>query len=97
MMLGTEREEVVESHLVKVIEDGLDGYCLKLKWLGGVGFPDRTILLPGGRIAFAELKRPKGGRKGPLQGWWREMLHKLGFKCEFLKTIAEVDAFVAFL
>ncbi len=35
-------------------------FCLKLQANGVVGFPDRTVLLPGGRCIFIEFKSPDG-------------------------------------
>lgn len=86
-------ESSIESYLVKCIE-ARGGICIKLTAFPIIGWPDRTILLPGGRAAFAELKRPKGGRRGRLQVYWRELLRRLGFKCEFLRTKEEVINFV---
>jgi hypothetical protein len=87
------REVTIENYLVACVE-ARNGICLKLTAFPIVGWPDRTILLPGGRVAFAELKRPIGGRKGKLQPYWRNLLRRFGFKCEFLRTKDEVDAFV---
>jgi hypothetical protein len=89
-------ESCVETYLVNRTEQR-GGVALKLKWMGGIGFPDRTILLPGGKIAFAEVKRPIGGRKGPLQDYWRNLLRNLGFRCEYLKTLDQVDGYLCSL
>lgn len=86
-------EVSIEEHLRNSIEVCFEGLCLKLKWLGGVGFPDRVILLPGGRVIFVELKRPDG-RKGPLQPWWANTLTRLGFHHEWIWSHAGVDRFV---
>lgn len=83
----------IEEYLRHWIEDSLGGLCLKLKWLGGVGFPDRVILLPGGHVIFVELKRPDG-RKGPLQPWWAATLKRLGFRHEWIWSTAGVSRFV---
>ena len=45
------------------------------------GFPDKTILLPGGITVFAELKRPKGEIR-PGQPYWRKRLQGMGFKAD---------------
>jgi hypothetical protein len=87
------KEKAIESYLVNRVAQ-LGGVALKLKWLGGVGFPDRVCLFPRGRIAFAELKRPVGGRKGAHQGTWNTYLRKLGFDCQFISTLDGVDAFL---
>lgn len=55
------------------------GLCLKWVCPGWSGVPDRIVLLPGGRIIFCELKRPKGGRLSDLQEWWARRLIDLGF------------------
>ena len=39
-------------------EQGL--FCLKLAAQGVVGFPDRSIILPGGTLACIEFKSPTG-------------------------------------
>ena len=49
----------------KDVEDAFVQYAknngcraLKLRFLSGRGFPDRTVLCPGGRMFFIEFKRP---------------------------------------
>ena len=87
-------ERDLEAKLVREIK-AMGGLCLKWICPGFVGVPDRIILLPGGRIAFAELKRPKGSRVAPLQKYWRRVLLGLGFRHylvyteDDLKNIAE--------
>ena len=76
MMTALERD--IEMALVAMIKRH-GGMCLKWVCPGWSGVPDRIILLPGGHIIFAELKRPKGGKVSPMQQWWREQLTKLGF------------------
>ena len=44
----------------------LGGLALKLTCLWFTGWPDRTVLLPGGRIVFAELKTT-GKKLSPRQ------------------------------
>lgn len=74
----TPLERDIEKALVAMIKSR-GGLCLKWVCPGWAGVPDRIILLPGGHIIFAELKRPKGGKVSPLQQWWREKLSELGF------------------
>lgn len=74
----TTLEKEIEQKLVKMVKNH-GGLCLKWVCPGWSGVPDRIILLPGGRVIFAETKRPKGGRVSELQKWWRKKLHSLGF------------------
>lgn len=74
----TQLERDIEKKLRLMVEHH-GGLCLKWVCPGWSGVPDRIILLPGGHVIFAELKRPKGGKVDRLQKWWRERLQKLGF------------------
>ena len=74
----TELEKDIERSLVSCVRKR-GGYCLKWVCPGWSGVPDRIILLPGGRIIFAELKRPKGGKLSERQKWWAKKLTDLGF------------------
>ena len=78
MMTVLEKE--IEAKLVKLVKQ-TGGLCLKWVCPGWAGVPDRIVLLPGGRIVFVELKRPKGGRVSKLQEKWHEILVGLGFHC----------------
>ena len=57
----TELERDIERALVSMVKRR-GGLCLKWVCPGFAGVPDRIILLPGARVIFAEIKRPKGGR-----------------------------------
>ena len=74
----TQLEKDIEKKLRLMVER-YGGLCLKWVCPGWSGVPDRIILLPGGLIIFAELKRPKGGKVSDLQTWWRGKLVTLGF------------------
>lgn len=71
-------EKEIEKKLVEIVK-ARGGLCLKWVCPGWSGVPDRILLLPGAKVFFAELKRPKGSKVGPLQNWWRKTLKKLGF------------------
>jgi hypothetical protein len=86
----TQLEKDIERKLRKKIES-LGGQCLKWVCPGWSGVPDRIILLPGGRIVFAELKRPKGGKISSMQIYWRDKLQDLGFPVLFIFTEQDVD------
>lgn len=74
----TALERDIEQKLVKMVES-YGGLCLKWVCPGWLGVPDRIILLPGGRVLFAETKRPKGGKLSAMQKWWLRRLKLLGF------------------
>ena len=84
------REARVEAHLRARIE-AAGGICIKLSPAGLVGIPDRLVVLPSGWICFAEVKKPKGGRVGRLQHWWRARLIGLGVRHRFVLTREDVD------
>ena len=65
------------------------GRCLKWVCPGHDGAPDRIILLPGGRVIFAEFKRPHG-RLRPLQALWQNRLRALGFDCRVIRSMDDV-------
>ncbi|WP_027868886.1 VRR-NUC domain-containing protein [Eubacterium sp. AB3007] len=72
------RERDIEKKLVREVR-AADGLALKFISPGCSGVPDRIVLLPGGRMCFAELKAP-GRKMRPLQMRRKEMLEALGFQ-----------------
>jgi hypothetical protein len=71
-------EKEIEKKLGDIVKNH-GGLCLKWVCPGWSGVPDRILLLPCGKVIFAETKRPKGSRVEKLQLWWRAKLQKLGF------------------
>lgn len=71
------REKKIEQKLVKAVR-GMDGLALKFVSPGFDGVPDRLILLPHGRIAFAEVKA-MGCKLRPMQVRRKRQLEALGF------------------
>lgn len=70
-------EAKIEKQFMRwCIERG--GVCLKLHLIGTIGFPDRSALLPGGRIVFIEFKSAVGV-VSVHQTYWLEKLRKMGF------------------
>jgi hypothetical protein len=71
------REKNVEANLVKAVKN-MGGLAPKFISPGLDGVPDRLVLLPGGRLAFIELKAP-GKELRPLQVRRKRQLEALGF------------------
>ena len=72
------RETVIESRLCKAVE-AAGGWCVKWVAPGITGVPDRIIIMPGGRVSFAETKAP-GKTERPRQRYVQQRLRKLGCK-----------------
>ena len=72
------REKTIEDHLVKAVRL-MGGLAPKFVSPGLDGVPDRLLLLPDGRMAFAELKAP-GKQLRPLQIRRKRQLETLGFR-----------------
>lgn len=71
------REKTIEAKLVQTVRS-MGGLALNFTSLGFDGVPDRLVLLPGGKIAFIELKAP-GKTLRPLQVRRKRQLEALGF------------------
>lgn len=70
-------EKHIEKKLVIAVKS-VGGICPKFVSPGFDGVPDRLILLPNGKIAFAELKS-KGKKMRPFQVRRKRQLESLGF------------------
>lgn len=84
-------ERDIERRLVQTVKQ-MGGLCLKWVCPGWAGVPDRILLFPGGVVAFAETKRPQGGRIGKLQRWWRDKLRAMGFEHYWVLNQADIYA-----
>ena len=72
------REKQIEEKL-RLSVKAHGGIALKFISPGFDGMPDRLILLPNGKMAFAELKAP-GKKPRDLQLSRHRLLRRLGFK-----------------
>ena len=71
-------EKDLERKLIRAVRES-GGLALKIVSPGMAGVPDRLLLFPGGRVAFAEVKAP-GEKPRPLQVHRMEQLRELGFR-----------------
>lgn len=85
-------ERTIETRLVKEVRNA-GGLCLKFVSPGWNGVPDRIVLLPGGRMAFVEVKRP-GEKPRPLQESRHRALRKLGFQVYVLDSMDQVGGII---
>jgi len=72
------REKEIEQKLTLMAKQA-GGLALKFVSPGMSGMPDRLVLLPGGRMAFVEVKAP-GRAPRPLQEARHRTLRRLGFR-----------------
>ena len=82
-------EKTIEQKLVAAVR-AAGGFCPKLTCPGTSGMPDRLILMPGGRLAFAELKAP-GKKPRPLQQVMHLRLMALGFRVYVIDAPAQIE------
>lgn len=85
-------EKWLERQLVKKIGER-GGMALKYSNANRTGYPDRLVLLPGGRAHFVELKS-KGKKPTRLQNLRHEKLRALGFGVAVVDSPEALDDFL---
>lgn len=87
-----ENEKVLERYLCSEVKK-LGGWAVKL--LSGLvtGLPDRLILLPGGVVAFVEVKTT-GKKLKAIQVVRSNQLKSLGFRVEVLDSKEGINNFI---
>ena len=70
------------------------GVAEKVTSLSSRGYFDRVALLPGGRVIFAELKRPRGGTIAAHQRERHDRYRALGAEVVLIKTYDDVDRLI---
>ena len=86
------REKQIEQKLVHAVRKS-GGMCLKFVSPNFDGMPDRLILLPSGKIAFAELKAP-GKKPRPLQIARHKVLMGLGFRVYIVDSVEQIGVII---
>lgn len=86
------KEYTVENHLISVTQ-ACGGLCFKFTSPGVAGVPDRIVILPGGKIGFAELKAP-GKKPRPLQQSVIRTLYRYGCRVATIDNLKSVEGFV---
>ena len=82
------RENQIEAKLKQMVEKQ-GGIAPKFVSPGLSGMPDRLVLLPGGQIAFVEVKAPDKVPR-PLQEARHRMLRRLGFQVYVLDRAEQI-------
>ena len=84
------REKQIERKLT-IAAKNMGGIAPKFTSPGFDGMPDRIVLLPGGHIAFVEVKA-MGEVPRPLQEARHRMLRRLGFQVYVLDDERQIKA-----
>ena len=88
------KEDSVEEELVRRVRS-MGGRCEKMAMQGRRGFPDRLVVLPGGRMILCECKRPVGGRLSPHQISLHAAYEALGVRIAIVRNSADIDALLS--
>ena len=83
-----ESEKVIERELQAEVKK-LGGWALKMLPGQVSGLPDRLILLPGGRLFFAEVKTTKQ-KPRKIQIYIHNKLKELGFRAEVIDSSNQI-------
>ena len=82
------REKQIENKLATEAKK-LGGIAVKFVSPSFDGMPDRLVLIPGGHIAFVELKAP-GKKPRPLQLSRHRLLRSLGFRVYVIDSVEQI-------
>jgi hypothetical protein len=85
-------EKLLERKLREAVKK-LGGWAVKFWVVNIAGFPDRIVLMPGGRVWFVEMKST-GKDPSPIQKVIQSKLRKLGFGVWVIDTQILLDEFL---
>lgn len=86
------RERSIETYLREQVRQA-GGIAFKWVSPGNNGVPDRIVIMPGGRVVFAELKAP-GRKPTQLQQYQHERLRALGCDVRVIDSREGVDTLI---
>lgn len=86
------KECAVEKHLISVTR-ACGGMCIKFTSPGMSGVPDRIVILPGGKIGFAELKA-QGKKPRLVQRAVLRVLYRLGCRVATIDNKKSAEGFI---
>ena len=86
------REKTIEQKFRMAVK-AAGGLAVKFASPGFDGVPDRLALLPGGRMAFVEVKAPRK-KPRPLQLARHRQLRQLGFKVYVLDDESQIGGII---
>lgn len=86
------REKAIEQKFREAVK-AVGGVAVKFTSPGFDGMPDRLALLPGGRMAFVEVKAP-GEKPRPLQEARHRLLRRLGFRVYVLDDEKQIGGII---
>ena len=83
-------EKDVEGYLGRQVRK-MGGACVKFIPDIENGFPDRLVMLPGGKVVWVELKNGTSEKARKLQQMQHHRLRVLGQRVEVVQTKEQVD------
>lgn len=86
------KEYSVEKHLISMTQ-ACGGICIKFTSPGMSGVPDRIVILPGGKIGFAELKA-QGKKPRLVQRAVLRVLYRLGCRVAAIDNKKSAEGFI---
>ncbi|MBD8975160.1 VRR-NUC domain-containing protein [Veillonella magna] len=85
-------EKTIEKKLREAVKKA-GGIALKFVSPSYAGMPDRLILFPDGKVAFAELKAPKKKPRA-LQEARHRLLRSLGFRVYVIDSVEQIGGMI---